>query len=246
MINLLIALGAGVLVVGLVKALGFSLIAGIIPGTIVFLAVFVVLGRRSFTQLQTIVATVQAELSGMTANKKDQLARSEKAIKMLEASLPLGKWQFLIEGEIYGQIGMIKHLFKDADGALAAFKKASARNYFAKAMQGAIYFQKKDFAAMKESFEAAVKYGNKEGLTWAAYAWCLAQNKQSDEALKVLARAVEANPSDEKLKKALSALQNDKRLKMSPWEPMWWQLGLESPPMQQPQFAGVGRRRGFR
>ncbi len=246
MINLLIALGAGLLVVGLVKALGFSLIAGIIPGTIVFLAVFVVLGRRSFTQLQAVVAAVQAELSAMTPNKKDQQARGDKAIKMLEASLPLGRWQFLIEGEIYGQIGMIKHLFKDADGALAAFKKSSARNYFAKAMQGAIYFQKKDFAAMKESFEAAVKYGNKEGLTWAAYAWCLTQNKQNDEALKVLARAVEANPSDEKLKKALSALQNDKRLKMSPWEPMWWQLGLEAPPMQQPQFAGVGRRRGFR
>jgi hypothetical protein len=40
-------------------------------------------------------------------------------------------------------------------------------------------------------------------------------------------------------------LQNDKRLKMSPWEPMWWQLGLENPPMQQAQFVGGGRRRGF-
>lgn len=246
MINLLIALGAGVAVVALVKALGFSLIAGIIPGTVVFLAVFVVLGRRSFTQLQAVIAAVQAELSAMTANKKDQQARGEKAVKMLEASLPLGRWQFLIEGEIYGQIGMIKHLFKDSDGALAAFKKSSQRNYFARAMQGAIYFQKKDFAAMREAFEAAVKHGNKEGLMWAAYAWCLVQNKQSDDALKVLARAVEANPSDEKLKKALTALQNDKRLKMSPWEPMWWQLGLEQPTMQQPQFAGVGRRRGFR
>jgi tetratricopeptide (TPR) repeat protein len=246
MINLLIALGAGVAVVALVKALGFSLIAGIIPGTVVFLAVFVVLGRRSFTQLQAVIAAVQGELSGMTANKKDQQVRGEKAIKMLEAALPLGRWQFLIEGEIYGQIGMIKHLFKDADGALAAFKKSSQRNYFAKAMQGAIYFQKKDFAAMKEAFEAAVKHGNKEGLMWAAYAWCLLQNKQTDDALKVMARAVEANPSDEKLKKGLSALQNDKRLKMSPWEPMWWQLGLEQPTMQQPQFAGVGRRRGFR
>lgn len=246
MINLLIALGAGVAVVALVKALGFSLIAGIIPGTIVFLAVFVVLGRRSFTQLQAVIASVQGELSGMTANKKDQQVRGEKAIKMLEAALPLGRWQFLLEGEIYGQIGMIKHLFKDSDGALAAFKKASQRNYFAKAMQGAIYFQKKDFAAMKEAFEAAVKHGNKEGLMWAAYAWCLVQNKQTDDAIKVLARAVEANPSDEKLKKALTALQNDKRLKMAPWEPMWWQLGLEQPTMQQPQFAGVGRRRGFR
>lgn len=246
MINLLIALAAGVAVVVLVKALGFSLIAGIIPGTVVFLAVLVVLGRRSFMQLQAVVGGVQAELSSMTANKKEQQAKADKAIKMLEAAIPLGKWQFLLEGEVYGQIGMIKHLFKDHEGALAAFQKASQRNYFAKAMQGAIYFQKKDFSAMQSSFEAAVKHGNKESLMWAAYAWCLIQNKKDDEALRVLSRGVEQNPSDEKLKKALTALQNDKRLKMSPWEPMWWQLGLENPPMPQAQFAGAGRRRGFR
>jgi len=246
MINLLVSLAAGVAVAIIVKLCGFSLVAGIVPGTVVFLALLVVMGRRSFVQLQAVIQAVQAELSSMTANKKEQQAKADKAIKMLEAALPLGKWQFLIEAEIYGQIGMIKHLFKDFDGALAAFQKSSQRNYFAKAMQAAIYFQKKNFDAMKLSFEDAVKHGNKESLMWAAYAWCLMQNKQSDDALRVLSRGVEQNPSDEKLKKALTALQNDKRLKMSPWEPMWWQLGLESPPMQQPQFVGGGRRRGFR
>ena len=182
MINLLLSLAAGIVVVVLVKVFGFSLLAGIIPGTIVFLATLVVLGRRSFTQLQAVVASVQAELSSMTPNKKEQLAKADKAVKMLEAALPLGKWQFLVEGEIHGQIGMIKHLFKDYDGALASFQKASGRNYFAKAMQAAIYFQKKDFSSMQESFEAAVKHGNKESLMWAAYAWCLIQNKQSDQA----------------------------------------------------------------
>ena len=245
MINLLLSLAAGIAVVVLVKLFGFGLLAGIIPGTIVFLGILVVLGRRSFTQLQAVVQGVQAELSTMTSNKKEQIAKADKAVKMLEAALPLGRWQFLVEGEIHGQIGMIKHLFKDYDGALASFKKASGRNYFAKAMQAAIYFQKKDYGSMQESFEAAVKHGNKESLMWAAYAWCLIQNKQDDKALRVLSRGVEANPSDEKLKKALSALQNDKRLKMSPWEPMWWQLGLETPPMQQAQFVGGGRRRSF-
>lgn len=246
MYNLLLSVAAGVLVAVLIKVSGFSLLAGIIPGTVVLLGLFVVLGRRSFTQLQAVVQAVQAELSSMTANKKEQQAKADKAIKMLEAALPLGKWQFLVEGEVHGQIGMIKHLFKDYDGALASFQKASNRNYFGKAMEAAIWFQKKDLAKMTEAFELAVKHGNKEGLMWAAYAWCLVQNKQDDKALQVLSRAVEANPSDEKLKKALSALQNDKRLKMSPWEPMWWQLGLENPPLQQPQFMGGGRgRRGF-
>ncbi len=245
MINLILSFAAGLVVVVLVKLLGFSLLAGIIPGTVAFLALFVVLGRRSFMQLQAVIQAVQAELSSMNANKKEQQAKADKAIKMLEAALPLGKWQFLLTGEIHGQIGMIKHLFKDYEGALASFQHASGRNYFAKAMQAAIYFQKKDFGSMQKSFEDAVKHGNKEGLMWAAYAWCLIQNKQDDQALRVLARGVAANPNDEKLKKAMSALQNDKRLKMAPWEPMWWQLGLENPPMQQPQFAGGGRRRGL-
>lgn len=244
MYNLLIALAAGIATAVLIKVLGFSLVAGIIPGTLVFVGLFVVLGRRTFLQLQKVVQEVQVELSSMTQNKKEQQAKAEKAIKMLEAALPLGKWQFLVEGEVWGQIGMIKHLFKDYDGAMAAFLKTSSRNYFAKAMQGAIFFQKKDFAAMEKAFEDAVKHGKKESLMWAAYAWCLVQNKQQDKALTVLGRAVTENPSDEKLKKALTALQNDKRLKMSPWEPMWWQLGLEQPPMQQVQFSG-GRRPRF-
>src|SRR5436305_1465776 len=69
---------------------------------------------------------------------------------------------------------------------------------------------------------------------WAVYAWCLSQSKNKDEALKVMGRAVEANPSDEKLKAGLTALQNDKRLKMKAYEPMWWQFGLEAPPQLMP------------
>jgi hypothetical protein len=70
--------------------------------------------------------------------------------------------------------------------------------------------------------------------------------REYDKAMKVLARAVEQNPSDEKLKGALSALQNDKRMKMSAWEPAWWQFHLEPPPVQQQvQFQG-GRRARYR
>ncbi len=243
MYNLLLALGGGLITAIVVKLLGFNLIAAIVPGTIVFVALFVVLGRRSMLQLQKIVQDVQAELSSMTQNKKEQAVKVDKAIKMLESALPIGKWQFLAEAEIHGQIGMIKYLFKDFDGAMTSFAKTSARNYLARAMQGAVYFQRKDYAAMGKAFEDAVTSGKKEGLMWAAYAWCLVQQKQGDKAITVLARGVAANPSDEKLKSALTALQNDKKLKMKAWEPLWWQLGLEQPPMPQPQFSSVGGRR---
>jgi hypothetical protein len=67
------------------------------------------------------------------------------------------------------------------------------------------------------------------------------QLKDKDSAQQVLARGVEASPTDEKLKSALTSLQNDKRLKMRAWEPMWWQFGLELPPM--PVMGGGGGRR---
>jgi len=245
MLNLLLALAAASVTVAAVVLSGFSLIAGIIPGFVVFITTFILLGRRSFMALQKVMGQVQAELSSMPPNPKEQKLKADKAIKMLEAALPLGRWQFLVEGEIHGQIGMIKYLFKDQEGAMASFAKTSSRNYLAKAMSAAVHFQKKDFAAMERCFEDSVKSGKKEGLMWASYAWCLMQNKESDKAVRVLARGVEANPADDKLKSALTALQNDKRLKMNAWVPMWYQLGLEAPPMQQAQFQGGGRRARF-
>jgi tetratricopeptide (TPR) repeat protein len=247
MINLALSLAAGIATAVAVRLAGFSLIAGIVPGTVVFLGVMIALGRRSFTQVQKVMAQVQAELSSIGGNQKEAKVKADKAIKLLEGALPIGKWQFLIESQIWGQIGTIKYLFKDLDGALEAFGKAGSRDMWAQALTAAIRYQRKDFSAMESSFEAAVTAGKKEGVVWAAYAWCLAQQKEGDKALRVLARAVEANPNDEKLKKALTDLQNDKRLKMKAWEPMWWQFGLEAPPMPQAQFVGGGRRmRGMR
>lgn len=242
MLNLVYALAAGILVTVAVKLAGFSLIASIIPGTIVFLAAYVVLARRTFVKVQGVMEQVKKEFEAMPPNQKEQKARAEKVVKLLEAALPLGKQQFLVESELHAQIGMIHHLFKNTEAAMASFAKTAPRSYLARAIQAAIYFQRKDFDAMRRSFEDAVKHGKKDGMVWAAYAWCLQANKDTDGALRVLARSVTENPSDEKLKTALTALQNDKKLKMKAWEPAWWQFGLESPPMQQPQFIGGGRR----
>jgi tetratricopeptide (TPR) repeat protein len=246
MINLGISLALAVVVFVAVRLLGFPTYAGAIPATIVFLGTFVVLGRRTYNQLQALMATVQTELQSMPPNAKERKVRVEKVVKMLEAALPLGKWQFLVEGQIYGQIGMLKYLFEDYDGAKTAFAKANARDHYVQAMQGALAFKKKDFPAMEKAFENAVTYGKKEGLMWATYAWCLFQNKEKDKALKILGRGVEQNPNDEKLKGALSALQNGKKLKMAAWEPAWWQFHLEPPPMQQQMMFPTGRRAHYR
>ena len=242
MINLVLSLAAG-LIIALAIRLGggFPWVAAIIPGTIAFIAAFILLGRRIFVKIQAINTQVQAELQAMPPNPREQKVRIDKAVKLLETALQFERWQFLVGAEIHGQIGMIKYMVKDTEGAVPELTQANPRNYLAQAMLAAIAFQKKDTAAMSKRFEAAVTNGKKEGMMWAAYAWCLLQNKERDRAIAVLVRGVAVNPSDEKLKAALTALQNDKKLKMKAWEPGWWQLGLEAPQQPQPMFAGGGR-----
>ena len=246
MINLALSLVVGFSLAVLIRlGFGFPWLAGVIPGTIAFIGTFFLLGRRIFTQIQAVMTEVQKELQAMPPNPREQKVRIDKAVKLLEGALKYERWQFLVAAEIHGQIGMIKYMVKDVEGALPELAQSSQRNYLASAMRAAIAFQKKDFPTMEKHFENAVTHGKKEGLMWAAYAWCLLQNKEKDKAIKVLARAVDANPSDEKLKGALTALQNDKKLKMKSWEPAWWQLGLEAPQQQQAMFAGGGRQRRF-
>lgn len=234
MYNILISFAAGVLVTLLIKLLGFSFLAALLPGILVLVGTFVLLSRWISTKVQALMTTVQKELSVAPANVREQKQRVDKAVKLLEGGLVYDRWQILIGPEIHAQIGMLKYMMKDLEGAEVHFAQSNARNSMAQGMRAALSFQKKDYPRMESLFEAAVKAGRKESILWAAYAWCLLQLKEKEKALKVMARAVEANPSDEKLKAGLTALQNDKKLKMKPYEPMWWQFGLEQPPLQMP------------
>lgn len=247
MINLLLSLLSGLGVAILVRLAGFSWVAGILPALLVLVGLYLVLARRTFARVQALMGQVQAELSSLapTAKERDRTAKLERAVSLLEGGLSLAPWQFMVKGELHGQIAILRYMFKDYDNALKHFPEASQRNYLASAMHAALNFQKKDFAAMEKLFERAVQYGKKEGLVWAAYAWCLLQNREKDKAIKVLTRAVAANPSDDKLKGALASLQNDKKLKMKAWEPLWWQLHLEAPPAMQASFSEFQRRPRF-
>jgi tetratricopeptide (TPR) repeat protein len=234
MYNLLIAIAAGLATAGIIRVSGFGWLAAIVPAVLVFIGAYLLLARRIASKIQVLSGAAQKELSAAPTNVRERNARVEKAIKLLESGLVYDRWQFLIGSEIHAQIGMIKYMMRDFEGAQPHLAKANARNYTAKAIQAALCFQRKEYEQMTEYFEAAVRSGKKDGLIWSAYAWCLQQMKEPAKALKVMARAVEANPSDEKLKAGLTALQNDKKLKMKPYEPMWWQFGLEQPPMQMP------------
>jgi tetratricopeptide (TPR) repeat protein len=242
MLNLFIALAAGLVVTLLIKVAGFSILAGIVPGTLAFIGCYIFLARRIALKVQALSKSAEKELSAQPTNQRERQQRIEKAIKLLEEGLVYERWQFLVGPEIHAQIGMIRYVAKDYPRAEVHLVKANARNFMAKALHAALFYQRKEYDRMERAFESAVKSGKKEAVVWAAYAWCLSQIKQKEKAMKVMARAVAANPSDEKLKAGLNALQNDKKLRMKAFEPLWWQFGLEQPPLQAP---GGGRRVQF-
>jgi tetratricopeptide (TPR) repeat protein len=228
MYNLIIAVAVGLAVAVAVLLAHLPWYAAIVPGFLAFAATFLLLARRVGKKVKAIMDQAQKELSVQSASPRELKQRIERGVKTLESALPWEKWQPFIGGEIHAQIGMVHFRVRDYAKAEPHLRQAGPRNGLARALVAALHYQRKQYPEMEEAFEAAVKSSRKEGLIWAAYAWCMVQTKERDKALKVMSRAVEANKSDEKLKAGLVALQNDKKLKMKAWEPLWELFGLES------------------
>jgi hypothetical protein len=204
---------------------------------LVALGAYVVLARRIAVKIQKLGEEAQAVLSTPARSEKERNAMLDKAVKVMEGGFVYAQWQFFIAPTLHGNIGMLHFLKKDLQAARIHLEKSFSREWMAKAMLGTIHYLAKAEAPMKAAFEESVSSGTgkKEPMAWGVYCWCLENLKQHDAAIGVAGRAVAENPSDEKLKKLLNQLQNGKRLKMNAFEPMWWQFGLEKPPMEQMQ-----------
>lgn len=236
MYNLVISIAAG-LVVTLAIRFGTTVgwVGSILPGLVAAVAAYFVLARRTWKQLEALFAEVQREL---------QAQRIDKAVRVLERGFALAPWQFLVESQVHAQIGVLQYVKGDTDGALPHLEKSFSRHWLARAMLGAARFRRNDVPGMEAAFEHTVKVSKKEGLAWAAYAWCLEARDRHEDAVKVLGRGVAANPSDEKLKTALQSLQNGKKLKLGKlYGEQWYQFRLEPVP---PQFVSPMGMRGSR
>jgi tetratricopeptide (TPR) repeat protein len=239
MYNLFISLGLGV-----VTALGIRFgtpvgwIGSIVPGLLVAVGGYLVLGRRVMKGLQAVMDEAQKEL---------QAQRFEKAIAALESGFQWSRWQFLVDAQIHSQLGVLRYVRKEFDEALPHLEKSFSRHWVARGMLACLRYKKKDLDGMRKVFEGAVKVSKKESLLWAAYAWCLDKEGLHDEAVKVIARGETANPTDDKLKSAANALRNKKKLKPGKmWGENWFQFHLEPIPPQlfggAPGMRGGGRR----
>lgn len=247
MYNLLIALGTtivGLLIFGFALGNGqFRPAYGIVPGLMAGIGLYIYLARRSMNKAQELMLAAQAILSqaqpqgNKQPNPKIVQDTVDKAIALLKSGYVLGKWQFLIKQQLDGQIGQLLYMIKRYDVAEKYLKKSLKRNWIARAMLGAAYYKRKKFKKMGEVFEEAVTANKKESLLWNLYAYCLWKQNKREDAIKIINRALEHVPGDERTKANLKALQNNKKMKMRGWNMMWYQFHLDQPPaIKSPQM----------
>jgi tetratricopeptide (TPR) repeat protein len=236
MYNLLISLAAG-LAVTLAVRFGTNVgwVGSIVPGLLALMVAYFLLARRSWKQLEALMGTVQKEL---LAQKLD------RALQTLEGGFALAPWQFLVASQIHSQIGVLRYVRQDFSGALPHLQKSFSRHGVARTMLALSHYRKKDLETMRKVFDDAAKDNKKDGLLFATWAWVEEKEGSHDRAIAVLARGLKTNPTDEKLKAASQALQNDKRLKLGKlYGEQWFQFHLEQMP---PQMAPAGGRGGRR
>jgi hypothetical protein len=239
MYNLLLSLAAGLLIAIAVRLAGFGWVAVIVPGALAATIAYVALNMRAQKRLSAMVDAAVAEA---------QARRFDRAIQLAKGALVMGPWLFGSTAAVNALIGQFLWWKGDNEAAVPYLERAPSGQWPARMMLAIHRWRKRDVPAMQRIFEETVKgRGNrKQGLVWCAYAWFLEKEDRHDDAIRVLGRGTAANPSDEKLKSALQAVQNGKKLKLGKLYMEWYNFGVEAPPQMMPPGYRPGRRATYR
>ena len=215
MYNLLLA-GAAAAVAFLIGLAAAGWVAGIVPALLAFVVAFLLLARRTNKQVEALAASAMARL---------QAGDAAGARATLESGLPLGRWQVLVEAQLYGQIGQLDAMqavgllmqrqltaadaaFESAAGALA---RSWSRDWRSRAMLGVVHQRRGRHAEAVAVLEEASAAGSGEPLFWGFYAWVLNEARERDRALAVIGRGLAANAGNKALVAIQEALSNRRR-----------------------------------
>lgn len=232
MIILLISLALS-LCTGIGTYFIFGFIASVFPFLAILALSYFFLSKMLSKRLEKSMIEVQKEL---------QRQRMDRAIAILiHIKKNFSKWQFFTKSSIDGQIGSIFYMKHDYLHAKPYLEKSFSRHWVAKAMLGILYYRKKKYNKMDETFELAVKYSAKQGLLWSVWAYCLSRAGKNDQAISILLRGKnKLGNSDLRINQNLSNLQNSKKIKMRSYGEQWYQFHLElSPQLRQVKGGAV-------
>jgi tetratricopeptide (TPR) repeat protein len=202
-----LGLGSGVLM---------ALIAGGVP-------YFLIL-RRARGRAEAAQGQIEADLNAQ---------RFDRAIERLEALRPIARFLPFLGSAVDQQIGAIRHAaLSDFAGAEPYLRRARLKTAQTWAMLAAGQFRRGQSDEADATFERGVRRRKKEGLLWAAYAWCAWKRGQRNRSLEILGRARAKLPNDKRIEKLQLAIQNGRPVKMKAFGADWYALHLERAPAE--------------
>ncbi|HEX4462017.1 MAG TPA: tetratricopeptide repeat protein [Polyangia bacterium] len=240
MLSIVVAILSGVVVGALFRLthIVHSFAGTILPGVLATIVAAIFLFRRVSAMVNPVVEEAQRHLKG---------GRAELALKSLRDALRFGRWHPMLEPQLRTQIGLLLYQQGDMDAAIVELGRGASRPWESRAFLGCAYYKKRDDGKMTAAFEKAVKAGEKEGLSWTVYAYCLAARSKKAEAVAVLKRAIAKLPADERLQGNLELVEAGKKMKVAPYGDRWAHFGLDGAKPGVPKaMRGFAQRPGFR
>ncbi len=234
--NILLAMGVGVLVFAALFVPGLLHVGeAMVPAALAVIVAYFLLARRTFKQVEAVFTEAAKSLTSMPP-------KLDLAVATMEKAYVYAPQQIGVKSQIDAQIGVIYFLQQEFNKATPYLQRSLGfGHWMAGAMLAVVYYKRKDHEQMKKTLEIVTKRAKDQALAWALHGYLLCQIGDRDGAQKVLAEGVKKTKDDERVKEALLAVQNDKKIKMKAFKEQWYQFHLERPPMDYQQIQMGGR-----
>jgi tetratricopeptide (TPR) repeat protein len=232
MYNVVIAVGAGVIVFAVVAAL-LSPWAAIVPAVLVVGGAMFFLARRVNRLIEADMAKLPAMLEAR------QIQEAEAHLRGMQERY--GKWQLMLDGQLEAQLGMLDYLQLKFDDALPKLEKGSWRNAHALICVGAIHYRRGRKEQAWEALEKAQNADSKELMGHLVHAVLRAKSGDRDGALAAIATGLEALPDHAQLVQLRNRVANKKKIDVKQLPQTWYQFFPED---LQKQMLVRGRKGG--
>jgi tetratricopeptide (TPR) repeat protein len=237
--TILVALGVGIVAgaIWTLLALWKTWAFGIVVGLAVAVATFVLLSRRTAKRIEPVFEQIQRQI---------QQGNTKLALRTLEGLLPLGRWQVLLTGQIYAQMGSLCFTMGDDARALEYLEKGSARLSDGQLFLASLHYRRKNVEKAKEILDTAIRHNKKQVMLYNVYAWILNKEGDREGAIEQLLRCLKVEKDNESSKDNLQRIQNGKKMNMKRFGMGWYSLQFEKLPASMRQGQAMSGRRGFR
>ncbi|MBI3178532.1 MAG: hypothetical protein HYZ27_02655 [Deltaproteobacteria bacterium] len=235
--NIVLALGAGVVVFAIFFVPGILRLGEAIPpGVLGAMVAYFFLARRTFRKVEAVFNDAAKSLQSMPP-------KFDLAIGTLEKGYAHAREQIGVRSQVDAQIGVIYFLRQDFNKALPYLQRSVGFGHWvAGAMLAVVYYKKKNHDEMRKTLKIVVRRGKKQALVWCLYAYLLIQLGLREEAQRVLVEGVRKTKGDAKVKDALLDVQNNRKIRMRTFKEQWYQFHLERPPVEyQQSFVPGGK-----